>query len=86
TDADRTRVIDGLADSSRTTDHLLEDTIKHIAPRWFVVRDVHQSGAPVLLQPRYAMSLLRGPMTRTELKRALELQDADGLASRSRAV
>ncbi|HEX2735645.1 MAG TPA: helicase HerA-like domain-containing protein, partial [Polyangiaceae bacterium] len=47
TDADRTRVIDGLADSSRTTDHLLEDTIKHIAPRWFVVRDVHQSGAPV---------------------------------------
>jgi hypothetical protein len=75
TDADRARVIDGLSDSGKSTDHALQDTVKHIAPRWFVVRDVHQSGAPVLLQPRYAMSLLRGPMTRSELKRALERQE-----------
>ena len=37
-----------------------------IAPRWFVLRDVH-AGETVLMQPRYAMSMLRGPMTRSEL-------------------
>jgi hypothetical protein len=35
------------------------------------VRDVHAGNEPMLLQPRYALSLLRGPMTRAELSRAL---------------
>ncbi|HEX2735348.1 MAG TPA: hypothetical protein VHM70_27275 [Polyangiaceae bacterium] len=86
TDADRSRVIDGLADGGRGTDQTLHETVKRIGPRWFVMRDVHQSGAPLLLQARYAMSLLRGPMTRNELKRALERQAGAGLASHGGAV
>jgi len=40
--------------------------VQRIAPRWFVLRDVH-AGEPVLMQPRWAISMLRGPMTRSEL-------------------
>ncbi len=72
TDADRARVIDGLAAQDRETDQLLNATVQRIAQRWFVMRNVHAGGEPVLLQPRYAMSYLRGPMTRAELKRAVE--------------
>jgi hypothetical protein len=72
TDADRDRVIDGLAAQDKGTDQLLHSTVQRIAHRWFVMRNVHAGNEPVLLQPRYAMSYLRGPMTRAELKRAVE--------------
>lgn len=71
TDADRERVIDGLSLANSHERNALSDTVKRLTPRWFVVRDVQGGGGPVLLQPRYAMSVLRGPMTRPELKRAL---------------
>ena len=35
-----------------------------------MVRNAHAEGAPLLVQPRWAMSLMRGPMTRTELQAA----------------
>jgi hypothetical protein len=44
--------------------------VKRLALRWFVMRDAHAGGAPMLVQPRWAMSLLRGPMTRGELELA----------------
>ncbi|MGE5785760.1 MAG: hypothetical protein ACM3ZE_14280 [Myxococcales bacterium] len=47
--------------------------IKHLAPRWFLMRDVHAKIGSLLLQPRWAMSLLRGPMTRNEIRKAREL-------------
>ena len=34
--------------------------------------DAHEPGGPKLLNPRWAMSLLRGPMTKQELLRARE--------------
>jgi hypothetical protein len=75
TDADRARVLDGLAASigaGRGATAALARTVRRLAPRWFVIRDVHVPNGIALLQPRWAMSLLRGPMTRTELKRARE--------------
>jgi hypothetical protein len=74
TDADRERVIEGLATSevagSATAGALdakaLNKLVGRIRPRWFVVRNVHTGGAP-FLQPRHAFSLLRGPLTRAEL-------------------
>jgi len=48
----------------------LARTVQRLAPRWFVIRDAHVPNGIALLQPRWAMSLLRGPTTRTELKRA----------------
>jgi hypothetical protein len=73
TDADRARVLDGLA-AARGTDagvgEELGTTLQRLAPRWFVVRNAHVAVPPVLFQPRYAMSLMRGPMTRVEIRRA----------------
>ena len=71
TDADRARVVDGLANEAGLgeSEGELGDLLKQIRPRWFVVRNAHDPGA-YLLQPRWAMSLLRGPMTRQEIRRA----------------
>jgi hypothetical protein len=48
----------------------LVQLMKQLAKRWFVMRDMHAGPAPVLLQPRYAMTYMRGPLTRNELMRA----------------
>jgi hypothetical protein len=45
-----------------------------------VLRDGHAGSEPVLLQPRYGMSLLRGPMTRVELEAARHLRTAEAPA------
>jgi|SRR6185369_9113194 len=74
TDADRTRVMEGLsasANTDRAATQALSRAVARLAPRWFVVRDAHSSGLG-LVQPRWAMSVLRGPMTRSELKLARE--------------
>ncbi len=69
TDADRARVMDGLGEDKKKSP--LADVVKKLAPRWFVVRDA-RSPRPTLLNPRWAMSYLRGPMTQSELRRARE--------------
>jgi len=68
TDADRERVIDGLA----LEDPSFANTLQRLAPRWFVMRDAHTSSTPVLLHPRQTMTLMRGPMTRSEIRKARE--------------
>ena len=79
TDADRTRILDGLSaaghtaatsgNGSESADEL-RHTLQRLASRWFVVRNARVASPPVLLQPRHAMSVLRGPMTRREIRRA----------------
>ena len=64
TDADRARVIDGLAGSDGALARALAGAVRKLAPRWFVMRDVHAGPKPFLAQPRWAFSWLRGPMTR----------------------
>jgi hypothetical protein len=81
TDADRTRVLDGLA-AARGIDGMaqeLESTLRRLAPRWFVVRNAHVTSPPILMQPRYAISLLRGPMTRLEIRAARGVKDVVGV-------
>ena len=73
TDADRARVTEGLASSEAgggTSEAELGEIAKCLAPRWFVLRDVHSRQSTVLMQPRWAMSFLRGPMTASEIRRA----------------
>jgi hypothetical protein len=80
TDADRARVIEGLAGSGDTqgpSGAELAATIKRLAPRWFVMRDAHAKEGAVLMQPRWAMSFMRGPMTRTEIRAARGLENAN---------
>ena len=71
TDADRTRVIEGLANEAGIgeSEDELAAVLKQIVPRWFVMRNAHTS-ATSFLQPRWAMSFMRGPMTRQEVRRA----------------
>ncbi len=68
TDADRERVLEGLGQRGKKSP--LGAVLKKLGQRWFVVRDAKDKGLPTLLQPRYAMSYLRGPMTRAEIRRA----------------
>jgi len=86
TDADRARVLDGLANEAGQGQSAeeLADVLKRLAPRWFIMRDAHSREAPVLLQPRWAMSLMRGPMTRIEIKRAVSQLDSDNLPASAR--
>jgi hypothetical protein len=75
TDADRARVLDGLVNEAAQGEGAdeLGEILKNLRPRWFVVRDAHSRDGSVFLQPRWAMSFLRGPMTRQEIKRARSL-------------
>lgn len=75
TDADRARVLDGMAGSGnggyiKSSD--LADIVKRLSPRWFLMRDAHAEDGLILLQPRWTMSYMRGPMTRLEIRRARE--------------
>ena len=82
TDADRERVVEAMssmpaqsgsaessADDSAFEPALVTDTVKRLAPRWFVARNVHRAPSVCLLQSRTTLSWLRGPMTRADLKR-----------------
>lgn len=82
TDADCERVVDGMAADGEGTKgaRSLAAVLKKLTPRWFVVRDAHAGGEPFLLQPRWAMSLMRGPMTRLEIERARRDWDAPAAA------
>jgi hypothetical protein len=64
-------VLDGLAGASQNrngTQAELAHVVQRLAPRWFIVNNAHAASVgPILLRPRETMSLMRGPMTRTEL-------------------
>ncbi len=86
TDADRARVLDGMAASgagsgAESNQADLANIVKRLAPRWFLMRDAHSEQGLVLLQPRWTMTYMRGPMTRNEIKKARELTASDGPAS-----
>ena len=49
----------------------LAAVIKGLEPRWFLVRNAHDREGVRLVMPRYAMSFMKGPMTRREIQRAL---------------
>ncbi|MEY4510597.1 MAG: hypothetical protein RLZZ450_2719 [Pseudomonadota bacterium] len=85
TDADRARVIDGLALAGGQGAHSaqgLANTIKRLSPRWFLMRDAHAAEGTVLMQPRWAMSFMRGPMTRGEIREALARRAGSAAVSR----
>lgn len=75
TDADRERVVEALtAEGGDVESEELHDALKSLAHRWFVLRNVHQTPAMVLLQSRSTLCWLKGPMTRGDLKRLLEAE------------
>jgi hypothetical protein len=73
TDADRERIVESLTNihEAGCTPKELDARIRKLNPRWFLTRNVHQSPSVTLVQPRWALSYMRGPMTLGDIKRAL---------------
>jgi len=70
TEQDRNRLEEGLTGASAKksdVDRLLEATKKRV----FLLHDVHRKG-PCLLNSRWAMSYLRGPLTREEISQLMK--------------
>jgi hypothetical protein len=80
TDADRDRVLEGLGENKKKSK--LGDIVKRLAHRWFVVRTA-KSDELSLLHSRWAMSYLRGPMTRAEIRRRREEMNANESAAQA---
>jgi hypothetical protein len=78
TENDKRRVLGGL-ESAATADtgldvRTLDQLISGLAPRVFVLHNVHQEGGPILVHSRWAMSYLRGPLTRQQVRLLMEDQ------------
>jgi hypothetical protein len=71
TERDKMRVMDGLegASTGKAFDRAaLEKQISGLGQRRFLLHNVHEE-TPVLMETRWVMSYLRGPLTREQIKR-----------------
>ena len=71
TEQDIARVSEGMRTAGAETD--VVGTIGRMKPRQFLLRDV-KADEPTLFQTRWAMSYLRGPITRLEIARLPDLE------------
>ncbi len=71
TDADRRRVVEAMTHTqgAGADREQLKAVLKALAPRWFVMRDLHRPNELGLLQSRNTLCWLKGPMTRGDLRR-----------------
>lgn len=82
TERDKARVLDGLegaaAGGPGGFDRARVDaTLSQLTNRVFLMHDVHADG-PRVIEVRWALSYLRGPLTRAEIKRLSEPRAVDG--------
>ena len=76
TDQDKQRLLDGLSSASGTTNVAVYDKlISGLQKRVFLWHSVHRSG-PTLMNTRWALNYLAGPLTRTQLPALNELAGA----------
>ena len=71
TDRDKDRVLEGLEGAAAGTGFdrgRMEEILAGLGQRVFLLNNVHEN-APVTFQTRWALSYLRGPMTREQIKR-----------------
>lgn len=85
TERDKLRLMDGLEGAAgggldRAT---LEKILSGLGNRIFLMHNVHED-APVVFQCRWAMSYLRGPLTRPEIKRLMDPQKQAAPAASAR--
>ncbi|MDH3525376.1 MAG: ATP-binding protein, partial [Acidobacteriota bacterium] len=74
TERDKMRVLDGLegaaAGAGRFDRGAMEETLAGLGQRRFLLNNVHED-APVIFETRWAMSYLRGPMTREQIRQVM---------------
>lgn len=76
TERDKARVLEGLegvaaGGGPRFDRGAMERTLAGLKSRMFVMNDVHEDG-PVVFESRWAMSYLRGPLTRDQIKTLMD--------------
>jgi hypothetical protein len=76
TERDKMRVLDGLegaaAGAAAKFDRSrMEQTLAGLGNRVFLMNNVHED-APVVFETRWAMSYLRGPLTRNQIKTLMD--------------
>lgn len=85
TERDKQRILDGLEGAAAASGHLfsrgeVERILSGLGQRRFLMNNVHDS-QPLLFETRWAMSYLRGPLTRDQLKRLSDdLAGPEGVA------
>jgi hypothetical protein len=77
TERDKARLLDGLQGAAaergaRADRATLEKTIASLGNRIFLLHNIHRGGEPKVFQTRWALSYLRGPMTRGEIKELMD--------------
>ena len=77
TERDRRRLADGLTDAAGLTD--VDALLNQTKKRTFLLHDVHRKG-PEIFETRWAISYLRGPMTRDELTKLKKTAPAGAAA------
>lgn len=84
TERDKLRVLDGLQSALTTADGFdrvaLDTMMSSLTQRVFLMRNVHEN-APLLMQSRWALSYLRGPLTGTEIARLMAPRKAAAAAT-----
>ncbi len=82
TDADRERVVEGMAGATEGTGtvdaEVLTARLKRLTQRWFYVRNVHARPNMALLNTRPTLAWMRGPMTRAEIRRVASQTSSGG--------
>ncbi len=84
TDRDKQRVLDGLEGAATTQGSgfdrgVMEQTLAGLGNRVFLLHNVHEDGASIF-ESRWAMSYLRGPMTRNQIKAVMDARRALAVA------
>lgn len=80
TERDKARVLEGLEGASASTGvafnrGAMEETLAGLGSRVFLMNNVHDD-QPVVFHTRWAMSYLRGPLTRTHIEKLMEEKKA----------
>ncbi|AKF06236.1 ATP-binding protein [Sandaracinus amylolyticus] len=91
TERDKLRVLDGLEGVAASTgaglDRARIDTmLSSLAPRTFLLHDIHAGGGPKLFTTRWALSYLRGPLSREHFRALASAAPAAPIASLPPAV
>ena len=87
TERDKARVLEGLegasASASKTFDkNRMEQTLAGLGARIFLMHNVHED-EPVVFETRWALSYLRGPLTRSQIKALMDPRRTESQSSKA---
>lgn len=88
TDNDRKRVVEGLSSAQDATSSLdvsqVDQLVRTLKQRQFIMHNIHEDETPILMETRWAMSYLRGPLTRSQIETLMTDQRAQQPAPSAR--